>query len=77
MEGVILCSFFHEHVPCAIKALERGIAVLSETTAAQTLAECVQLVHSVEKTGGKTCWQKIIPFLRQSGNQTDQVQYNQ
>lgn len=63
MDGVILCNFFHEHVSCAVKALERGIAVLSETTAASTLSECVQLVRAVEKTGGKYMLAENYPFF--------------
>lgn len=50
---VVLANDFHEHASFAIKALEKGIAVLSETTAAPSLGECVQLVEAVERTGGK------------------------
>jgi len=50
---VVLCNYFHEHAKYAIKALEAGVAVLSETTAAPSLGECVQLVESVERTGVK------------------------
>ena len=32
MEAVLLCNYFHEHAPYAIKALERNIHVLSECT---------------------------------------------
>ena len=63
MDGVILCNFFQEHIPCAVKALERGIAVLSETTAAGTLAECVELVRCVERTGGKYMLAENYPFF--------------
>ena len=50
MDAVVLANFFHEHAKYAIKALEKKIHILSETTAAPTLAECVQLCRAVEKS---------------------------
>ena len=47
MDAVMLCNYFYEHVPFAIKAMERGIHVLSECTPALTMAECVQLCRTV------------------------------
>ena len=41
LEAVFLCNFFHEHVPYAIKALERNIHVLSECTSNGTMADSV------------------------------------
>ncbi|MDD4681001.1 MAG: Gfo/Idh/MocA family oxidoreductase, partial [Clostridia bacterium] len=52
LDAVILCNFFHEHAPYAIKAFEAGVAVLSETTAAASLGECVQLVEKCEEHQG-------------------------
>jgi len=53
LDAVVLANYFHEHAPYAIKAMEAGMAVLSETTAAGTLGECVQLVEAAERTGAK------------------------
>lgn len=53
LDAVALANFFHEHVGYAIKAMEKGIAVLSETTAAPTLGGCVDLVETAERTGAK------------------------
>lgn len=53
IDAVILCNFFHEHAKYAIKALNKGIHVMSETTAAPTLAECVELCEAVESSGAK------------------------
>ena len=64
MDGLVLCNFFHEHVPYAIKALEKGIAVLSETAAGGTLKECVQLVETVERTGVKYMLSENYPYMR-------------
>ena len=51
MDAVILANFFHEHMPFAVKALEAGKHVMSETAANTTLAEGVELCRAVERTG--------------------------
>ncbi len=53
IDAVILCDYFHTHCKHAIQALEAGVAVFSETTAAPSLGDCVDLVEAVERTGGK------------------------
>ena len=53
MDAVVLANYFHEHAKYAIKFLEKGVHVLSETTAAPTLGECVELCQAVEKSGCK------------------------
>ena len=50
MEAVLLCNFFHEHTPYAVKALNRNIHVLSECTSNGTMAEGVELVRAAEKS---------------------------
>lgn len=52
IDAVILCNYFNEHAPYAIRALRRGIAVLSETLPAATLRECAELVETVELLAG-------------------------
>jgi len=51
MDAVILANYFHQHAPFAIKALEAGRHVMSETASNTTLAEGVALCRTVEKTG--------------------------
>ena len=51
MNAVFLANYFHQHAPFAIRAMEAGFDVISECTAAATLAECVALCRAVEKTG--------------------------
>ncbi|NQT20388.1 MAG: Gfo/Idh/MocA family oxidoreductase [Planctomycetes bacterium] len=51
MDAVILANFFHEHAPFAIKALEAGKHVMSETSCNSTLAEGAALCSAVEKSG--------------------------
>lgn len=53
IEAVILCNYFPDHAKFAIKAMEKGVAVFSETTAAPSLGECVELVETYERTGTK------------------------
>src|SRR2546429_9594099 len=52
MDGVILANFFDAHAPLAIKALKAGKHVMSEAAACKTVAEGVQLLRTVEQTGG-------------------------
>ena len=63
IEAVVLCNFFHEHAKYAIPALKKGIAVLSETTPAPTLGECVQLCEAVEETGAKYMLGTNVPHM--------------
>jgi len=51
MDAVVLANYFHEHAPFAVKALKAGLHVMSECTSCFTLAEGVELVRTVEKTG--------------------------
>lgn len=51
MDAVILANYFHQHAPFAIKALEAGKHVMSETASNTTLAEGVALCRTVEMTG--------------------------
>ena len=50
MDAVVIGNDFPDHARFAIRCLERGIHVLSECTAAGTLAECVALVRAAEKS---------------------------
>jgi len=49
MDAVVLANYFHEHAPFAIRALEAGKHVMSETSANSTLAEGVALCRKVEE----------------------------
>lgn len=51
MDAVILANFFHQHAPFAVKALNAGMHVMSETATNTTLAEGVTLCRTVEQTG--------------------------
>lgn len=64
LDGVVLCNYFNEHAPYAVKALEKGIPVLSETTAASTMKECVELCRAVERTGTLYCMAENYPHMK-------------
>ncbi|MBO7344342.1 MAG: Gfo/Idh/MocA family oxidoreductase, partial [Clostridia bacterium] len=63
MDAVFLCNCFHEHAPYAIKCMEKGIPVLSECTAAGTLADAVELVRAYEKYGTMYMLSENYPFM--------------
>ena len=64
IDAVVLCNFFHEHAKYAIKAMNAGVAVLSETTAAPSLGECVDLVEAAEATGVKYMLGANCPYFK-------------
>lgn len=63
MDAVILCNYFHEHAPYSIRALDKGIHVLSETTAAGTLKECVELVEAQERASAIYALAENYPYM--------------
>jgi predicted dehydrogenase len=63
MDAVILANFFHQHAPFAVKALEAGKHVMSETSACFTLAEGVALVEAVEKSGRIYMFAEHCPYM--------------
>ena len=63
MNAVFLANYFHEHAPFAVRAMEAGMDVISECTAAGTLADCVSLCEAVERTGRKYMLAENYPFM--------------
>ena len=63
MDAVILANYFHQHAPFAIKALEAGKHVMSETTACFTLAEGVALIEAVEHSGKIYMFAENYPYM--------------
>lgn len=51
IDAAIIANFANEHAPYAIKALKKGIHVLSENLPCQTMKEAVELCEAVEKSG--------------------------
>ena len=63
MDAVILANYFHEHAPFAIKALQAGKHVMSETSACFTLAQGVALIEAVEKSGKIYMFAENYPYM--------------
>jgi predicted dehydrogenase len=63
MDAVILANYFHEHAPLAVKALEADMHVMSETSACFTLAEGVELIRTVERTGKIYMFAENYPYM--------------
>ncbi len=51
MDAVVLANFATEHAPFAIRCLEKGLHVLSECVPCETMAQAVELIEAVEKSG--------------------------
>ncbi len=63
MDAVILANYFHEHAPFAIKALQADKHVMSETSACFTIAEGVELIRTVERTGKTYMFAENYPYM--------------
>lgn len=63
MDAVIVANYFHEHASYAIRCLEKNIHVLSECTAAGTMAECVALVRAAEKSKAMYMLCENYPYM--------------
>ena len=63
MDAVVLANYFHQHAPFAIKALEAGLHVMSETSACKTLGEGVALARAVEKSGKIYLFAENYPYF--------------
>lgn len=51
IDALVIANYANKHAPYAIRALEKGIHVLSEVLPVQTPAEGAALVNAVEKSG--------------------------
>jgi predicted dehydrogenase len=63
LDAVVLCNYFHQHAPYAIRCLQAGKHVLSETAACKTLAEGVALARAVEKSRALYFFAENYPFF--------------
>jgi len=63
MDAVILANYFHEHAPFAVKALNADKNVMSETSACFTMAQGVELVETVERTGKTYMFAENYPYM--------------
>jgi len=63
MDAVILANYFHEHAPFAVRALQADKHVMSETSACFTIAEGVELIRTVERTGKTYMFAENYPYM--------------
>ena len=63
LDAVILVNDFDQHAPVAIRALEQGVSVLSETAACRTAAEGVALVEAAEQSSGVYMFAENYPYM--------------
>lgn len=64
MEAVFLCNCFDQHAPFAVKALGKGVHVLSECASNSTMAEGVALMRAAEKSDAIYMLAENYPFMR-------------
>jgi predicted dehydrogenase len=63
MDAVVLANYFNQHAPFAIRALEAGKHVMSETMACKTLGEGVALARAVERSGRIYMFAENYPYI--------------
>jgi predicted dehydrogenase len=63
MDAVILVNDFDQLAPVAVRALDRGLSVLSETAACRTVAEGVALVEAAERSSGVYMFAENYPYM--------------
>ena len=51
LDAIVCANYATEHVPYAVKALDAGKHVMSEVLACETMAQAVQLIEAVERSG--------------------------
>ena len=64
LDAVLIANYFHEHTKYAIKALEKGVHVLSETTTNSTMAQGVELVRACEKSKAFFMLAENYPYMK-------------
>jgi predicted dehydrogenase len=63
LDAVVLCNYFHQHAPYALRCLQAGKHVMSETAACKTLAEGVALARAAEKSKAVYFFAENYPFF--------------
>ncbi|NLD87094.1 MAG: Gfo/Idh/MocA family oxidoreductase, partial [Clostridiales bacterium] len=51
MDAVVLANYATEHATFAVKAMNAGKHVMSEVLPSETLAQAIELIEAVERTG--------------------------
>ena len=64
MDAVVLANYATEHAVYAIRCLERGLHVMSEVLPCETMAQAVQLIEAVEKSGKEYVYAENYCYMR-------------
>ena len=51
MDAVVLANYATQHAPFAIRCMNAGMHVLSEVLPCESMAQAVELIETVERTG--------------------------
>jgi predicted dehydrogenase len=63
IDAVVLANYYHQHAPFAIKALKKGIHVMSECQAVHTLGEASALARAVQDSGCTYMFAENYPYM--------------
>lgn len=63
MDVVMLANYANQHAPFAIKAMNKGLNVISEVLPCQTMKEAVELIETVERTGKIYCYAENYCYM--------------
>ncbi len=63
MDVVMLANYANQHAPFAIKAMNKGLNVISEVLPCQTMKEAVELIEAVERTGKIYCYAENYCYM--------------
>lgn len=66
MDAVVLANYATEHSVYAVKCLERGLHVMSEVLPCETMAQAVELIEAVEKSGKVYTYAENYCYMRHS-----------
>ena len=64
MDAVVLANYATEHAIYAIRCLDLGLHVMSEVLPCETMAQAVQLIEAVERSGKEYCYAENYCYMR-------------
>ncbi len=64
LDAVVLANYATEHAPFAVRCLEAGMHVLSEVLPCETMAQAVELIEAVEKSGKVYAYAENYCYMR-------------
>ena len=66
MDAVVLANYANEHAPYAVRLLNSGRHVLSEVLPCETMAQAVELIEAVEKSGKVYAYAENYCYMNQT-----------